>query len=106
VENNECLQVAIKTHSFFYSVSGFFVGDPKPKFRIRFSKIPSPNFLAPCTELICSGSVSDFVTMSESLDQGAKGWKTHLEIRCFLTCGRVEILTFFCVLRGIVSPVP
>jgi hypothetical protein len=44
--------------------------------------------------------------MSESLDQGAKGWKTHLEIRCFLTCGRVEILTFFCVLRGIDSPVP
>ena len=30
-------------------------------------------FLAPYTELICSGSVSDFVTMSESLDQGVKG---------------------------------
>jgi hypothetical protein len=30
-------------------------------------------FLVPCTELICSGSVSDFVTMSEPLDQGAKG---------------------------------
>ncbi len=30
-------------------------------------------FLAPCTELICSGSVSDLITMSEPLDQGAKG---------------------------------
>jgi hypothetical protein len=63
-------------------------------------------FLAPGTELICSGSVSDIVTKSESFDQGAKGWKTHLEIRCFLTCGRVEILTFFLVLRGMDSPVP
>jgi len=61
-------------------------------------------FLAPYTELICSGSVSDFVTMSEPLDQGAKGKKTHLEIRCFLTCGRVEIPTFFCVLRVQLSP--
>ena len=61
-------------------------------------------FLAPFTELICSGSVSDFVTMSESLDQGAKGWKTHLEIRCFLTCGRVEIPTFVHVLQDIDRP--
>ncbi len=29
-------------------------------------------FLAPYTELIRSGSVSDFVTMSEPLDKGAK----------------------------------
>jgi hypothetical protein len=32
-----------------------------------------PEHITPYTELICSGSVSDFVTMSESLDQGAKG---------------------------------
>jgi hypothetical protein len=32
--------------------------------------------------------------------------KTHLEIRCFLTCGRVEIPTLFHVLRGMDSPVP
>ena len=63
-------------------------------------------FLAPYTELMCSGSVSDFVTMSETLDQGAKGYKAHPEIRCFLTCGRVEIPAFFRVLRGMDSPVP
>ena len=64
------------------------------------------HFLTPYDELICSGSVSDFVTMSEPLDQGAKGEKAHPEIRCFLTCGRVEIPTFFCVLLVMDSPVP
>ena len=63
-------------------------------------------FLAPYAELICSGRVSDFVTMSEPLDQGAKGQKAHLQIRCFLTCGRVEIPTYFHILPDMDSPVP
>jgi hypothetical protein len=37
------------------------------------TSVMGSRFLAPYTELICSGSVSDFVTMSEPLDQGAKG---------------------------------
>ena len=46
----------------------------------------------------------DFVIWSESLDQGTKGLNTHLEIRCFLACGRVEIPTH--VFRGMDRPVP
>jgi hypothetical protein len=37
------------------------------------TSVMGSRFLVPCTELICSGSVSDFVTMSEPLDQGVKG---------------------------------
>jgi hypothetical protein len=33
-----------------------------------------------------------------------QGYKTHLEIRCYLTCGRVEIPTFFRVLRDMDIP--